>query len=166
MSLLLVQTSPLTVTPSGQGKSVTVTECHSKRVYLFGRDVDTKQVQVTNKRSPRALHSFGQQRAQIIDILRSYSLEDLDDLRSYSEYIDHIQNSNRNQGSFSTNVVSLPIDAKREKEDFDLIPGRHGRDIGPHWLASEVTSHQNIQIPTWGSSKSQPLLNVTQEVSL
>ena len=27
-----LQTSPLTVTLSGQGKSVTVTECHSKRV--------------------------------------------------------------------------------------------------------------------------------------
>ena len=30
---MVVQISPLTVTPSGRGKSVTVTECHSKRVW-------------------------------------------------------------------------------------------------------------------------------------
>ena len=32
-SEVYIEISPLTVTPSGRGKSVTVTECHSKRVW-------------------------------------------------------------------------------------------------------------------------------------
>ena len=50
MVFLLIQMSPLTVTPSGQGKSVTVSKCHCNQMVFINklRIMKCKTVTVTS----------------------------------------------------------------------------------------------------------------------